>query len=262
MFSVLPRAQFDVDEADRYANLLDALVDAGIDVEWRDNNAGCKGVCARVRTISYADRPDARLCPAKHCYDEVMLGGLADRLRELRRDTVFVFHQIGSHGPAYFERYSAAAERFSPACRSNQLQSCTAREIINAYDNTLLSTDAFLAAQIALLQHNAEHIDAALLYVSDHGESLGEQGVFLHGMPYAFAPRTQKEVPMLLWTSSGFRERVGLGLGCMKEHVHEALSHDNLYHTVLGAAEVRNLAYDQRLDVLARCRRGQGRAAT
>jgi lipid A ethanolaminephosphotransferase len=133
-----------------------------------------------------------------------MLKDLAQRLSNIRRDTVLAFHQIGSHGPAYSERYPQSAARFAPACDSNQLQRCTQQEIVNAYDNTIVNTDAFLAAQISMLQHQEQQLDSILLYVSDHGESLGEQGLFLHGMPYAFAPSAQTRVPMLLWTSPGY----------------------------------------------------------
>lgn len=254
IFSPLGRERFDVDEAGRYANLLDSLVDAGFDVEWRDNNAGCKGVCARVRQINYADRPDPKLCPQSYCYDEVMLTDLESRLREVTRDTAIVFHQIGSHGPSYSERYPPEFERFKPACHSNELQHCTRQEIVNAYDNTIAYTDHVLARQIALLREASDHLDAVLIYASDHGESLGEQGIYLHGMPYGFASRLQKEVPMLLWTSRGYAARAGLRAGCVRGRATEAFSHDNLYHTILGAAQVRNRVYDPRLDILAACR--------
>jgi lipid A ethanolaminephosphotransferase len=253
MFSPFPRTRFQVDEASRYRNLLDALVDAGLEVEWRDNDSGCKGVCARVHTINYADAADARHCSGGHCYDSVMLEDLPQRLSAIRKDTVIVFHQIGSHGPAYSERYPANAALFGPACSSNELQKCSHEEIVNAYDNTIANTDAFLARAIELLQRSSSSVDAALLYVSDHGESLGEQGLYLHGMPYAFAPRVQKEVPLMLWTSGGFRTQLGLDKECLRAHRSDELSHDNLYHTVLGAMRTRNAAYDPSLDLLGRC---------
>jgi lipid A ethanolaminephosphotransferase len=254
IFSHFDRARFEVDAAGRYTNLLDSLVKAGVDVEWRDNNAGCKGVCARVREIDYTSRPDPALCPQAYCYDEVMLGDLPARLEAVNRDTVIVFHQIGSHGPAYSERYPPQFELFKPACRSNQLQRCTPQEIVNAYDNTIAYTDHVLARQIALLRAASSRVDGVLIYASDHGESLGEQGLYLHGMPYRFAPRTQKEVPMLLWTSQSYAEREGLRAGCLAARAGEPLSHDNLYHTVLGATEVRNDVYDPKLDLLSGCR--------
>jgi lipid A ethanolaminephosphotransferase len=253
LFSSFARADFDVDQAPHYTNLLDTLAKAGLDVEWRDNNAGCKGVCARVAYTDYSDRPDIELCPQSYCYDEIMLTDLAQRLRTLRQDTVIVFHQIGSHGPAYFERYPPQFETFQPACRSNQLQRCTSEEIRNAYDNTIVYTDYVLSRQIDLLRTAADHVEGILLYVSDHGESLGEQGIYLHGMPYAFAPRSQKEVPMLLWTPAADIRTAAQRTGCLRSQAEGALSHDNVYHTVLGLMQVRDRRYDPALDLLSLC---------
>jgi len=254
MFSHLPRERFDVDQAERYTNLLDSLTTAGFAVEWRDNNAGCKGVCARVMHVAYPGESDPVHCPNSYCYDEVMLTDLAARLATVQQDTVVIFHAIGSHGPAYSERYPSQFEVFKPACRSNELQRCSAQEVVNAYDNSILYTDHVLAQQIDLLQANASRFDSLLVYASDHGESLGEQGIYLHGMPYSFAPRVQKEVPMLFWASRGYVERTGLSMSCVQAHSHDAVSHDNLYHTVLGAVAVRNAVYDPEMDILAQCR--------
>jgi lipid A ethanolaminephosphotransferase len=254
MFSHLPRARFDVDRADRYTNLLDTLVKADFAVEWRDNNAGCKGVCARVVTVAYPGESDPVHCPNSYCYDEVMLSDLGARLDKLERDSVVIFHAIGSHGPAYAERYPPQFEIFRPACRSNELQRCSKEEIVNAYDNSIAYTDYLLSRQIELLQVNADRLDSVLIYASDHGESLGEQGIYLHGMPYSFAPQVQQEVPMLVWASPGYLERTRLSMACMRDHSHEAVGHDNLYHTVLGALGVRDAIYDPAMDLLARCR--------
>jgi lipid A ethanolaminephosphotransferase len=255
MFSHLGRERFDVNEASRYTNVLDSLLDAGFDVEWRDNNSGCKGVCARVSTIDYSNHRDARLCEQSYCYDAIMLEDLGERLRTITRDTVIFFHQIGSHGPAYTERYPEAFERFKPACRTNELQHCSQQEVVNAYDNTIAYTDHVLSRQIEMLRAAADHIDGILIYASDHGESLGEQGIYLHGMPYRFAPRVQKEVPMLLWVSDGYAQREQLNIGCLQQRARAPVSHDALYHTILGAAETRDRAYDSSLDVLSLCRR-------
>lgn len=253
MFSHLRRDGFDVDEASRYMNLLDALAESGFDVEWRDNNAGCKGVCARVREISYADRKDPRLCERDYCYDEILLDGMQEKLRSLQHDTVIVMHMIGSHGPAYARRYPAQFETFTPACHSNELQRCNGQEILNAYDNTILYTDYVLAQAIDELRAASDRVDSVLLYASDHGESLGEQGVYLHGLPYRFAPQTQKQVPMLLWTSDGYAAERRLDARCLQSRAKQAVSHDNLYHTVLGAAQVRNASYDAGLDLISHC---------
>ena len=134
------------------------------------------------------------------------------------------------------------------------MQRCTKEEVVNAYDNSIVYTDHVLATLIDRLQANAGRFDSLLLYASDHGESLGEQGIYLHGMPYGFAPRAQKEVPMLFWASQGYAERTGLSMGCLRARSHDAVSHDNLYHTVLGALAVRDVVYDSSLDILAPCR--------
>jgi len=254
MFSHLSRRDFDVDEASRYTNVLDALHEAGLDVEWRDNNAGCKGVCTRITQINYAGHKDGPLCHDSYCYDEMMLEDLPARVGTLTRDTVIVLHQIGSHGPAYSERYPSEFEKFKPACSSNQLQRCTVQEVVNAYDNTIVYTDHLLARTIEMLRSASDRVDSMLLYVSDHGESLGEQGLYLHGLPYTFAPDTQKQVPMLMWLSSSYMARSGTASDCVRSQAAKSFSHDNIYHTMLGAAEVRNISYDSKLDILVPCR--------
>jgi lipid A ethanolaminephosphotransferase len=258
LFSHLPRSQFKVDEANRYTNLLDSLAKAGFDLEWRDNNSGCKGVCARIASIDASNSKDPQYCVAANCVDDVLLTDLPARLEKMTRDTVIVFHQKGSHGPAYFERYPAKFEKFRPACHSNQLQHCTAQEITNAYDNSIVYTDHLLARQIAMLQGAAPRLDSLLIYVSDHGESLGENGIYLHGMPYSFAPAVQKQVPMLVWMSEGYTRRTHLKGDCLQAEAALPVSHDFFYHTVLGAAEVRDQVYDRQLDLISGCRRGAG----
>ncbi len=254
MFSPLGRRKFAVEEVSGVENLLDSLREAGFDVEWRENNAGCKGVCSRVKTLHYAtDLRANSLCAHPYCYDAAMLEDLSARLSHLDRDSVIVFHQIGSHGPAYWQRYPAEYERFKPACRSNELHTCTSQEVTNAYDNTIAYTDDVLSRQIEILQAASGLVDSLLVYVSDHGESLGESGVYLHGMPYPFAPDVQKRVPMLLWASPGYRARTQLDNHCLQSHAADAISHDNFYHTVLGAAGVRDAVYQPALDLLSAC---------
>lgn len=252
IFSVDGRRDFDADIAKHQTNLLDALSRAGLEVEWRDNNSGCKGVCARVRTIQYNSQGGAS-CRTPYCYDEGMLEGLADELRNLRQDTVIVFHQIGSHGPAYAQRYPPRFEQFKPACHSSQLDQCSREEVVNAYDNTILYTDHNLAQQIRLLESVSDKVDGLLMYVSDHGESLGENGVYLHGMPYALAPAVQKEVPFMMWLSRGYEQRTGVTEGCLRSRADARYSHDNVFHTVMGAMGVRSPVYQQSLDMFAAC---------
>ncbi|WP_249222965.1 sulfatase-like hydrolase/transferase [Noviherbaspirillum sp. L7-7A] len=259
MFSPLGRDRFTVAGARAVPNALEQLAAAGVRVAWRANNAGSSVISARLPTVTYpAQRPGPgappALCDAASCLDEAMLAGLEQALAQVDRDSLFGFHQMGSHGPDYFRRYPAAAQRFSPACRRQELTDCSVEEIRNAYDNTIVYTDRFLAAQIALLESRSDRLDSALLYLSDHGESLGEQGVFLHGAPYAAAPQEQKRIPLLLWMSDGYQRRMGMDGRCLTRQLDQPFSHDNVYHTLLGMMATSDRHYRTDMDLLAGCR--------
>ena len=193
-------------------------------------------------------------CTGGECFDEVLLHGLQDYLDTLDRDTVIVLHMKGSHGPAYYKRYPAAYEIFTPTCHSSQLDSCSSSSIQNAYDNSLAYTDHVLASAIDLLMRNTERLDSAMLYLSDHGESLGENGIYLHGMPYALAPSEQVHIPMLMWISSGFQRSLGLDTRCLSQQADELVSHDNLYHSMLGLMGVSTRVYQASKDLFRGCR--------
>ncbi|HSC82720.1 MAG TPA: sulfatase-like hydrolase/transferase, partial [Pseudomonas sp.] len=162
-------------------------------------------------------------------------------------------HMKGSHGPAYYKRYPAAFETFTPVCKETQLDRCDRESIVNAYDNSLTYTDHVLAAAIDLLKHNAAHLNSAMLYLSDHGESLGEGGMYLHGVPYALAPSEQTHIPMLLWLSEGLQRSSGISAGCMRQQAANAVSQDNLFHSVLGLMEVETKVYQPQLDLFHPC---------
>jgi len=254
IFAGVGREHFDIDAARYQTNLLDMLAQAGFDVQWRDNNTGCKGVCARVAHIEY-HRDKTPNCHTQYCHDETMATDLPGLLGRLAHDSVIVFHQIGSHGPAYWQRYPPQFGRFKPACQSTELDRCARAEVVNAYDNTLLYTDHNLAHQIELLRQAGDRVDSLLLYVSDHGESLGENGVYLHGMPYSIAPDNQKQVPLMVWMSSGYEQRSGIDAACLRAKADAPLSHDNIFHSVMGALGVRNSMYQASLDIFATCRK-------
>jgi lipid A ethanolaminephosphotransferase len=254
MFLDVGRHGFEDNLASRREGLLDVLKRAGLAVWWRDNNSGCKGICDRVPNENVSRLQVPGLCDGGECYDEALLHGLQDHLDKLDRDAVIVLHMKGSHGPAYFKRYPAAFEVFKPTCGSVQLDRCSRESIVNAYDNSLRYTDHVLGMAIDLLAHNEKRFDTAMLYVSDHGESLGEKGLYLHGIPYALAPSEQTHVPMVLWLSDSLRKRRGIDGACLRARKGEPLSHDNLFHTMLDLANVRTSAYRPELDFLRECR--------
>jgi len=262
MFSPLGKQGYE-SRKDDYENLVDVLQAAGLAVFWLDNQAGCKDVCTRVPNASAFDGLDAAtkkaLCDGDECLDDVMLKGLDERIAALpverrAKGIVLVMHQMGSHGPAYYKRSAADVKRFLPECKTNALAECGHAELMNVYDNSIVQTDRFLGQTIDWLKAQSKQYDPAMLYVSDHGESLGEYGLFLHGVPYSFAPEAQKHVPMVTWFSEGMSERRKLSRSCMEAGLDAPLTHDNLYHTVLGVMDVTTPTYKSALDALASCR--------
>ena len=261
MFSNLGREAFE----NRPANtegLADVLQRAGYAVLWLDNQAGgCKGVCDRVPKVDYRALQAAapELCQGDECFDEVMLRGLDERIARLpaerrARGVVVFMHQMGSHGPAYYLRSPARFKRFTPECTTNALQQCAREQVVNAYDNTIAYTDHFLASTIDWLKTREAQWAPALVYVSDHGESLGENNLYLHGLPYRFAPDVQKHVPWISWFSPQFERQSGVATACLKAKADERLSHDDYFHSALGLLNVQTRVYEAARDIGASCR--------
>ncbi len=254
MFSIYGRARYDRTAIATHESLLALLARLGIKTLWRDNQAGCKGVCDGLEEesmpILHAEDPR---CGQGRCLDETLLDGLAERIQATDQDQVIVLHQLGNHGPNYFERYPPEFARFQPPCQREELDQCSREEIINAYDNAILYTDTMLDRVIELLASDPSR-DSAMLYVSDHGESLGEYGVYLHGAPWAVAPEAQIKVPMVVWLSPGLESDTGVDHACVRQHASEPRSHDDLFHTVIGLFDVSTSEYRATNDVLAACR--------
>lgn len=258
VFSALDRDHYDGAKAIRQEGLLDVMSHAGLRVLWRDNNSGCKGTCDRVATTDVSvPTPGDPLCAGDECYDERLLAGLPELIRNSDRDLVIVLHQKGSHGPAYARRVPAGFGKFGPVCETSEFQKCERQTIVNAYDNTILYTDYLLAKTIDMLRTVADQggRDTAMLYFSDHGESLGENNVYLHGAPYMFAPAEQTRVPMMLWMSDGFSDRFGIDRRCLAARSKQAFSHDNVFHSVLGMLDLNTAVLNPKLDIFHACKR-------
>ena len=258
MFSHLGKEEFE-GRKNNYESLIDVLNHAGFAVLWIDNQSGCKGVCERVPQALTKELKHPTLCKNGECFDEIMLHELDQRVLALPADrrakgVVVVMHQMGSHGPAYYKRVPDNFRRFQPECKSNALQECSREQVVNSFDNTILYTDYFLAQAIQWLKKSEATSAPALLYVSDHGESLGENNVYLHGLPYRVAPDVQKRVPWITWLSPRFEKQSGLINTCLKNKTDAALTHDNYFHSVLGLMNVSSEVYQEKLDVHASCR--------
>ncbi len=234
LFSLDPRESFDLGTSDWTENTVDVLQRAGVNVLWRDNNSGPQGVADRIgfQMFNTADvNPD---CDSVECRDLGMLDGLDDYLARQDNDVLIVLHQKGSHGPAYFKRYPDEFRHFIPDCREIELNKCSEEEIVNAYDNTILYTDHFLNAVVELLERHQDQYEPTMLYVSDHGESLGELGVYLHGMPYFMAPEPQTHVPFIVWAG----ENSDIDREHLNSLVDRQLTHDDISRVLLQLFEI------------------------
>lgn len=253
MFSDMTRGHYDAARAVNQDNLVDILQRAQVNVLWRDNDGGCQTVCARVK---YEDVTSLKLpgyCADGTCYDQALLHDLDAYIQQQQNDTLIVLHMIGSHGPTYYRRYPPAFRKFTPTCDTNEIQTCSQQQLVNSYDNTVLYSDNVLDQAITILKSHQDKFNTALVYLSDHGESLGEKGVYLHGMPYAIAPQEQTHVPVLMWLSAQYRQANHIDQDCLTHHADQPISQDNLFHTLLGLFNISTGLYQPALDLTRDC---------
>ncbi len=235
MFSYANRENYDIDTAKYNENVLDTLNKQGVNVVWRDNNSSSKGVADRVTFEDYKTADTNPNCDVE-CRDIGMLDGF-DKLvksgssqKETPKDTLILLHQMGNHGPAYYQRYTKEFEEFKPVCMTNELSKCDTQSVINGYDNAILYTDYFLNNVIDTLKSYEQDYDVVMVYMSDHGESLGENNIYLHGLPYKFAPDTQKHVPAVIWSP----DSNNIDADSLSSMSSQPVSHDFITPTLLS----------------------------
>lgn len=228
-----------------YEALPTYLTRHGVDVQWRTNNWGEPP----IEVSSYVKASELRAkCSGNGCnLDEVLLTNLSEIIETSDKQKIFIaLHTKGSHGPSYYSRYTKEFEQFRPVCRDEEISQCSTEELVNAYDNTILYTDYFLASLIKKLE-KIDNTPTAMMYISDHGESLGEHGLYLHGTPYSFAPDYQKNVPFLFWMSDSLLIKKHIEITDFKQSPSH--SQFNVFHTVLGTFDFESPTYDSKLDI-------------
>jgi lipid A ethanolaminephosphotransferase len=256
MFSMLNKNDYSREKFEAQDNVLDILKRAGIEMLWIDNNTGCKEVCKDIRSLSTLDVKNMN-CKDENCDDGVFLNILDEEISNFDdKNAVIYMHLIGSHGPTYYKRYPREKAEFLPDCQTSDIQNCSDEEIINSYDNTILYTDYVMSKIISYLKDNQKGRKVAVFYVSDHGESLGEKGLYLHGMPYVVAPDYQTKVPLIFWFSDELIKHENYDLDCIRNTAKNSeFSHDNITHTLLDLMDVETEAYIKDKDILEKCER-------
>nr|WP_174505355.1 phosphoethanolamine--lipid A transferase [Acinetobacter sp. Marseille-Q1620] len=257
MFSGMPRKNYKPDVAAHREGLLDIVQRVGYKVTWIDNDSGCKGVCDRVDQIEISKSLKEQYCKDDgFCLDDVLLESFKSYLASIpasdRTPQVVVLHQRGSHGPAYYNRTTPAFSPFQPICNSSSLQDCTHTEIVNSYDNTIVYTDHILDQILQILEKDQRY-QTGFWYLSDHGESTGERGEYLHGTTYLIAPSQQKHIPMMMWFSPQWRESSSDKVDCLFKQQHHILSQDNLFPTFLSLLDIQTETKDPVNDMLKKC---------
>ncbi len=246
MFSVLGRENYDKEKALHTENALEILFENHVQILWRDNNSDSKGVATRLKYENFKTPTLNPVCD-KECRDIGMLSGL-DKYIAARKnqDILIVLHQMGNHGPEYYRRYPEAFEKFKPMCMTGELRDCSQTEIDNSYDNAILYTDYFLSEVINFLKKYDGERETAMLYVADHGESLGENGWYLHAAPYVIAPKEQTHVPAILWMGEHF----DFSIDQAKPFKDSPLSHDDVFCTLLVAFELQSKTCESKHEML------------
>lgn len=248
MFSVYGESDYDEQKAAATENVLDILARTGVNVLWLDNNSDSKGTATRITYRNFKTPENNPECDGEECRDIGMLTNLQQYIdAHPKGDILIVLHQMGNHGPAYYKRYPKAFEKYTPVCQTNELEECSKESINNAYDNAILYTDFFLSKVIDLLKRNAGGFQTGMFYVSDHGESLGEFDVYLHGLPMFIAPESQRHVPAVMWFSDNFS---GVNEEALRAAKDQTMNHDWIFHTLLGLFDVRTEAYQPGLDII------------
>lgn len=245
MFSHLTREEF-IHNNKNYEFLPSLLTKKGVNVLYKDNNfGGCKDTCNNTESISTIEMKSEKFCSTGECVDGILLEGVEEYIQNHNGNTFIVLHQNGSHGPRYNKRYPKEFEKFTPVCENSDVSQCSQQELINAYDNTILYNDHFIHTTIEIAKKSKK--PTVVIYASDHGESLGENNIYLHGFIYNIAPKEQKEIPLLVWVSESFQVQHKMQPKCIG--LKPSYSHDNIFHSILGLFKAETKLYNKDLDI-------------
>ena len=227
---------------DLYELLPNYAFRTGVDVVWRTSNWGEPP----IHIDEYVTDTDlsTQYPDADKDHDGILLAGLRERIESSQKDKVLiVLHTSTSHGPRYADKYPKEFEVFKPVAKNIEEGEKNIGMLVNAYDNTILYTDFLVDSLISTLRSLSEW-HSAMIFISDHGESLGENKVFMHGLPMKLAPKVQYEIPFLVWTSENFRRYKRT-----PEELPEVLEQHYIFHSVLNLLSIHSPAYNKDFDL-------------
>lgn len=222
---------------DLYEILPNYLYRSNVDVIWRTTNWGEPPVHIKKYQNRDVLMPD---CKGEGCmYDEILLTGLKEQILASKKNKILIIlHTSTSHGPTYSKKYPPRFETFKPVCNSVELGKCSQKELINAYDNTIVYTDYILYNIIEDLKQLKE-FRSTMIFVSDHGESLGEKNLYMHGVPLSIAPKEQYEIPFIVWVSDNSK----------RLKPNKILSQNHVFHSVLNFLNIQSPVYNEEMNI-------------
>lgn len=245
LFSVYTRDNYEEKAMPYTTNALEILQKNNTNLLWLDNELGCNKVCRNI--------PTEYTCKSRDCLDMQLNDTLREKIPTFDKDTLVVLHQRGSHGPRYDLRVPDEAKLWKPFCDRSDSHNCSYQQMINAYDNTMYYTSFVIADLIKTLSELTDKYNPMVIYISDHGESLGENEIYGHGGDFKDAPDVQKQVPFFVWMPKSTREAFGFNQKCLNAKTKQQQSQDVIFHSLLGVAGIRTSVYDEKLDIFAGC---------
>lgn len=219
----------------------------GVDVSWRTSNWGEPPI--HIDEYLTDGELAEKYADTNKDYDGILFAGLRERITTSKKDKVLIIlHTSTSHGPNYSDKYPKEFEIFKPVARNVEEGEKNVALLVNAYDNTIVYTDFLLDSLISTLR-SMEDWKSAMIFISDHGESLGEKGMFMHGLPMRIAPKEQYEIPLLVWTSDGFRDYRPYGGRQADGSLPPVLEQHYIFHSVLNLLSIDSPAYNKKHDI-------------
>ena len=234
---------------DLYELLPNYAFRTGVDVSWRTSNWGEPPI--HIDEYVTDDELGAQYPDEDDAYDAILFKGLRQRIESSPKNKVLiVLHTSTSHGPKYADKYPKAFEVYKPVARNVEEGEKNLGMLINAYDNTIRYTDFLLDGLINTLRSMTDW-NSAMIFISDHGESLGENKMFMHGLPMKLAPKVQYEIPFLVWTSEGFRDykQTSNRQDAPEGELPALLDQHYIFHSVLNLLSIQSPAYNKDYDI-------------
>ena len=238
-----------INSDDLYELLPNYAFRTGVDVSWRTSNWGEPPI--HIDEYLTDDELGVLYPDENEVYDAILFKGLRERIESSQKNKVLIIlHTSTSHGPKYADKYPKEFEVYKPVAKNVEEGEKNVGMLINAYDNTIRYTDFLLNNLINTLRSMSDW-NSAIIFISDHGESLGENKMFMHGLPMKLAPKVQYEIPFLVWTSDNFRnyKRTSSEQDAPKGELPAVLEQHYIFHSVLNLLSIQSPAYNKDYDI-------------